>query len=141
MRHLNRTSFTKFCLEKMNVNLLMKKTLIIGASTNPARYSFLAAHRLVKHGHPIKMLGLKEGQVAGNQIQTGKPSFENIDTITLYIGPQHQPEWYDYIINLKPKRIIFNPGTENEEFEDLLEKKGIEVQEACTLVMLSIGAY
>lgn len=119
----------------------MKKTLIIGASTNPARYSFLAAHRLVKHGHSIKMLGLKEGQVAGNQIQTGKPSFENIDTITLYIGPQHQPEWYDYIINLKPKRIIFNPGTENEEFEELLEKNGIEVQEACTLVMLSIGAY
>lgn len=119
----------------------MKKTLIIGASTNPARYSFLAAHRLVKHGHPIKMLGLKEGQVAGNQIQIGKPFFENIDTITLYIGPQHQPEWYDYIINLKPKRIIFNPGTENEEFEQLLEKNGIEVQEACTLVMLSIGAY
>jgi predicted CoA-binding protein len=72
---LNRTSFTKFCLEKMNVNLLMKKTLIIGASTNPARYSFLAAHRLVKHGHSIKMLGLKEGQVAGNQIQAGKTFF------------------------------------------------------------------
>jgi predicted CoA-binding protein len=75
------------------------------------------------------------------KFKLGKPSFENIDTITLYIGPQHQPEWYDYIINLKPKRIIFNPGTENEEFEQLLEKNGIEVQEACTLVMLSIGAY
>jgi predicted CoA-binding protein len=125
----------------MDINHSMKKTLIIGASTNPERYSFLAANRLVAHGHPIEMLGLKEGQVAGNQIQTGKPSFENINTVTLYIGPRHQPEWYDYVISLKPKRVIFNPGTENEEFEHRLEKNGIDVLEACTLVLLSIGAY
>ncbi len=119
----------------------MKKTLIIGASTNPARYSFLAANRLIRHGHPIVLLGLKEGQVAGNPILTGKPSLTDIDTVTLYIGPQHQPEWYDYIINLKPKRVIFNPGTENGEFEQLLTKNGIQAAEACTLVLLSIGSY
>jgi hypothetical protein len=119
----------------------MKKTLIIGASTNPQRYSFLAANRLVNHGYPIVMLGLKDGQVADNQIQTGKPILSNIDTVTLYIGPAHQPEWYEYIINLHPKRVIFNPGTENEEFEQLLKKEGIEALEACTLVLISIGAY
>lgn len=119
----------------------MKKTLIIGASTNPQRYSFLAANRLVNHGYPIVMLGLKEGQVADNQIQTGKPILNDIDTVTLYIGPGHQPEWYEYVINLHPKRVIFNLGTENKEFEQLLKKEGIEVLEACTLVLISIGAY
>lgn len=119
----------------------MKNTLIIGASTNPERYAFLAAHRLVSHGHSIQLLGLKEGQVVGQQIQTGKPVFNDIDTVTLYISPRHQPEWYEYIINLKPKRVIFNPGTENDEFEQLLEKNGIKPLEACTLVLLSIGAY
>ncbi|WP_428662417.1 CoA-binding protein [Runella sp.] len=119
----------------------MKKTLILGASGNPARYSFLAANRLVQHGHPIVMLGLKEGQVAGNQILTGKPGVKDIDTVTLYIGPQHQPEWYDYILALQPKRVIFNPGTENPEFEQLLNNNGIEAEEACTLVLLSIGRY
>jgi predicted CoA-binding protein len=124
-----------------DINYTMKKTLIIGASTNPQRYSFLVANRLVNHGYPIVMLGLKEGQVAGNQIQTGKPTLNDIDTVTLYIGPAHQPEWYEYVINLQPKRVIFNPGTENEEFEQLLKKEGIEALEACTLVLLSIGAY
>ncbi len=119
----------------------MKKTLIIGASTNPQRYSFLVANRLANHGYPIVMLGLKEGQVADNQIQTGKPILNDIDTVTLYIGPGHQPEWYEYVINLHPKRVIFNLGTENKEFEQLLKKEGIEVLEACTLVLISIGAY
>jgi len=84
---------------------------------------FLAANRLVNHGYPIVMLGLKVGEVAGNQILTGKPNLSDIDTVTLYIGPRHQPEWYEYVINLHPKRVIFNPGTENEEFEQLLKKK------------------
>jgi uncharacterized protein len=119
----------------------MKKTLIIGASTNPERYAFMAAHRLVNHGHPIEMLGLKEGQVAGQVIRTDKPTFSDIDTVTLYIGPRHQPEWYEYITKLMPKRVIFNPGTENNEFEQLLEANGITSVEACTLVLLSIGAY
>jgi uncharacterized protein len=119
----------------------MKKTLILGASTNPSRYSFMAANRLLQYGHPIVLLGLKEGQVSGNQILTNKPKVEDIDTITLYIGPQHQPEWYDYILSLHPKRVIFNPGTENPEFENLLIQNGIRAEEACTLVLLSIGQY
>ncbi len=119
----------------------MKKTLIIGASTNPARYSFLAANRLVNHGHPVVLLGLKAGQIAGNEILTGKPDLKDIDTVTLYIGPQHQAEWYDYIISLHPKRVIFNPGTENPEFEQLLIQNGIIAEEACTLVLLSTNSY
>lgn len=119
----------------------MKKTLILGASTNPDRYSFMAANRLIRHGHPIVLLGLKEGQIAGHQILTGKPEVKDIDTVTLYIGPQHQPEWYNYILSLHPKRVIFNPGTENREFEQLLEQNGIMAEEACTLVLLSISRY
>ncbi len=119
----------------------MKKTLIIGASTNPERYAFMAAHRLVNHGHPIEMLGLNEGIVAGQAIHTDRPTFSDIDTVTLYIGPRHQPEWYAYITKLMPKRVIFNPGTENSEFEQLLTKNGITPIEACTLVLLSIGTY
>ena len=119
----------------------MKKTLILGASTNPERYAFLAAHRLSSHGLPIELVGLKEGVVAGQQIHTDKPAFDDIDTVTLYVGPRNQPEWYDYIVSLHPKRVIFNPGTENDEFVALLTQNGIEAQEACTLVLLSINAY
>ncbi|AEI50505.1 CoA-binding protein [Runella slithyformis] len=119
----------------------MKKTLILGASTNSDRYSFMAANRLIRHGHPIVLLGQKEGQVGGIQILTGKPEVTGIDTVTLYIGARHQPEWYDYILALHPKRVIFNPGTENPQFEQLLEQNGIPAEEACTLVLLSIGRY
>jgi predicted CoA-binding protein len=119
----------------------MKKTLILGASTNPERYAFIAAHRLSSHGHPIELVGLKEGIVAGKQIHTDKPIIENIDTVTLYVGSRNQPEWYDYVLSLHPKRVIFNPGTENDEFAGLLAQNGIEAQEACTLVLLSMNAY
>jgi uncharacterized protein len=119
----------------------MKKTLIIGASTNPERYANKAAKRLVQHGHEIVQIGLKNGEVAGQIIQTGKPELTDIDTVTLYIGPHNQPDWYNYVVNLKPKRVIFNPGAENPEFELLLKKNGIEPVQACTLVMLSIGNY
>ena len=119
----------------------MKKTLILGASTNPERYAFLAAHRISNHGHPIELVGLKEGVVAGQQIHTDKPAFDDIDTVSLYVGPRNQPEWYEYIVSLHPKRVIFNPGTENDEFVALLTQNGIEAQEACTLVLLSIDAY
>jgi predicted CoA-binding protein len=119
----------------------MWKTLIIGASDNPGRYSYLAAHRLKSHGHPIILLGLREGIVADEKIYLEKHAFEGIHTVTLYIGPQHQPQYYDYIISLKPKRVIFNPGTENKDFEALLTKNNIDFQEACTLVLLSTGQY
>ncbi|MBL7913217.1 MAG: CoA-binding protein [Bacteroidia bacterium] len=119
----------------------MKKTIVIGASENPERYAFKAMTSLKKHGHEVIGLGLKEGEVAGARILTGKPALKDIDTVTLYIGPPRQAEWMDYLIGLRPKRIIFNPGTENAEFVSKASNNGIECIEACTLVMLSIGNF
>lgn len=121
----------------------MKKTVIIGATTNPSRYAFLAARMLTDYRHEIVPVGIKDGAVFGKEILDilQKPPVENVDTVTLYIGPQRQPEYYDYILGLKPKRIIFNPGTENDEFEQMAEAQGVEALEACTLVMLRTGQY
>ena len=118
-----------------------KKTVIIGASDNPDRYAYKAALSLQKHHHEIILLGKRSGSINGLEIIKEKPILENIDTVTLYINPQHQQGWYDYIIELNPKRVIFNPGAENEEFAELLIQNKIEPIEACTLVMLSIGNY
>ena len=120
---------------------MSKKTLVIGASTTTSRYSNMAMHKLVQHQHPVEAIGAKEGAVDGIQIHADKPAFENIDTVTMYIGPARQPEYYDYILSLKPKRIVFNPGTENDELYKLANNNGIQTVEACTLVMLSIGNY
>lgn len=119
----------------------MKRTLVIGASTNPARYSFLAIDSLVRHGHEVFALGLKAGEVSGIKIDTERRDYVDIDTVTLYIGPQHQEEYEDYVISLNPKRIIFNPGTENTEFQRRLQQEEIEFEEACTLVLLSTGQF
>ncbi|MBK9479546.1 MAG: CoA-binding protein [Bacteroidetes bacterium] len=119
----------------------MKKTLIIGASENPTRYSNQAAHRLLEHGFAIEQIGKKEGMVEGVKIETGTPLLSDIDTVTLYINPTHQKNYYSYILNLKPRRIIFNPGTENPELVTLAQQNNIQTEEACTLVLLSIGAY
>ena len=118
-----------------------KKTLVLGASTNPARYAYAAINRLVQNRIPTVALGLKKGEVAGVQIETEKKDFEDIDTVTLYLGPPRQKQYYDYIISLHPQRVIFNPGTENPEFYRLLQEKGIEVEVACTLVMLATQQY
>lgn len=120
---------------------MAKKTLVIGASTDPSKYAFLAANKLVNHQHSIELLGIKEGIVAGKSISTQKKNFEDIDTVTLYVNPQRQSEYFDYVADLKPRRVIFNPGTENPAFEDFLTEKGIEPIEACTLVMLATGQY
>ncbi len=120
---------------------MSKKTVIIGASDNPERYANKAAIALQNHNHEIILLGKRSGTVNGIDIIKSKPPLTDIDTVTLYINPMHQPDWYNYIIDLKPKRVIFNPGTENEEFATLLRKNNIEPVEACTLVMLSIGNY
>ena len=120
---------------------MTKKTLVIGASTDSSRYAFLAANSLLRHQHKIELLGKKEGKIGENEIKTGKPALENIDTVTLYLNPFRQKEYYDYILSLQPKRIIFNPGTENEELCNLAEQKGIKTMEACTLVLLSTGQY
>lgn len=121
----------------------MKKTVIVGATTNPARYAYLAASMLTEYGHPIVPIGIKSGEVFNVQIQDirKKPDIKDVDTITLYIGPDHQPEWYEYLLGLKPKRIIFNPGTENVEFEKMAESEGIEATEACTLVLLRTNQF
>jgi len=119
-----------------------KKTLVIGATTHPWRYAFLAINRLLQKGHEVVALGRDKGEVGGVPIETDRMKFDKVDTVTLYINPEIQKSYYDYIMNtIKPKRIIFNPGTENREFEKLAEKKGIETIEACTLVMLSTGQY
>lgn len=119
----------------------MKHTLIIGASDNPTRYSFLAAQKLKAKGYSVLLLGRRKGLAAGQEIHIQPQAWENIDTVTLYINPTIQTIYYDYIVSLKPKRVIFNPGTENREFENILIDKNIVPIEACTLVMLTTGQY
>ena len=118
-----------------------KKTLVIGASENRSRYSNLATNNLKGKGHDVVALGKRPGEINGITIETEKVPFENVDTVTLYLNPTNQKQYYDYIVSLQPKRVIFNPGTENEELEELLAAKGIKTQEACTLVLLSTGQY
>ena len=118
-----------------------KKTLVLGASENPQRYSYLAVQRLLSHDHPVIAIGKQAGRVHGIDILKEKKMENDIDTVTLYLNPMNQKNYYDYILELNPKRIIFNPGTENQEFESMAEKKGIKVMEACTLVLLSTGQY
>jgi predicted CoA-binding protein len=120
---------------------MKKKTLVLGASDNPSRYSYLAVQRLRNYGHPVVAVGRKSTKVADVIIETEKLKFDNIDTITLYLNPQHQKEYYDYIFSLNPKRIIFNPGAENDELITIAKQKGIQPIEACTLVMLSTNQY
>ena len=119
------------------------KTVIIGATPNPTRYAFLAANMLNDAGFDFVPVGIKLGNVLGKDILDlrSKPPIDNVHTVTLYIGPQNQPEWYDYILSLKPNRIIFNPGTENPEFMEMAEKVGINTEEACTLVLLRTNSY
>lgn len=119
---------------------MKKKTLVVGASPKPNRYSYEAVVRLKHHGHPVYAFGLREAEIMDVPIKTEWPS-EEFDTVTLYLNPNRQQEYYQRIIDLKPERVIFNPGTENPRFMDQLEKNGIEVEAACTLVMLSIGNY
>jgi len=119
----------------------MKKTLVFGASLKPNRYSNLAIHRLVDSGVETLAFGLREGEVSGVSINNTLDKISDIHTITLYINPKRQEEYYNSIISLSPKRVIFNPGTENQEFYKLLENSGIEVDVACTLVLLGTGQY
>lgn len=121
----------------------MKKTLIIGASTKPDRYAFKAANKLADHGHQIELLGRRKGDVAGEMIKNEWQELDlsQLDTVTLYINPKIQPEYYQEIIEAKPKRVIFNPGTENTDFVKLLEKEEIEYENACTLVLLNLNVY
>ena len=118
-----------------------KKTLVMGASTNPSRYSNMAIKKLRKAQVEVKAFGLKKGEVEGVSIDTELLNYDNIDTITLYLGAKNQSEYYNYILGLQPRRVIFNPGTENPEFYKLLENSNIETEVACTLVLLGTNQY
>ena len=119
----------------------MKTTVVIGASENTERYSNRVIRLLHEKNIPVVAIGSKAGEIDGIKIQTGLPKINTVDTVTLYVGPQHQLQYYDYVIGLKPKRVIFNPGAENNEFEEKVKKAGIEVLEACTLTMLKVGLF
>ena len=118
-----------------------KKTLVLGASENQARYSNLAVKKLIANNHPVIALGKKKGSIGNIIIETEKKHFKNIDTITMYLNPSHQQEYYHYILSLHPRRIIFNPGTENDELTELANQKDITTQDACTLVLLATNQY
>ena len=120
---------------------MSKNTVVIGATSSPEKYGYKATVSLHRHGHKVYPVDLKAGNVEGIEVQSGKPDIQNVDTVTLYVGPKNQELWQDYIFSLKPKRLIFNPGTENPVLEKAAREKGIETVEACTLVMLSIGNY
>ena len=118
-----------------------KKTLVLGASTKPERYAFKAINMLVDKGHSVLAVGQNAGEVAGVKIQTKAIPLKNIDTVTLYLNPTRQRDYYNYIVETKPKRVIFNPCTENPEFYQLLQLNGIKVEVACTLVLLTTNQY
>lgn len=118
-----------------------KKTLVLGATTKPERYAFKAVNMLVDKGHSVLALGQNTGEIAGINIQTKAIPLKNIDTVTLYLNPTRQRDYYNYIVETKPKRVIFNPGTENPEFYQLLKLNDIKVEVACTLVLLSTNQY
>lgn len=118
-----------------------KKTLVLGASDNPSRYSYLAIHKLRAFDHPVVAIGRRNASTADVAITKEKIDVPDLDTVTLYMNPAHQQEYYDYILSLQPKRIIFNPGTENPELETLAQAQGIQTMEACTLVLLSTNQY
>jgi predicted CoA-binding protein len=118
-----------------------KKTLILGASTKPERYAFKAITSLVAHGHSVIAIGQNQGEVAGISICTKNIPLKNIDTVSLYLNPMRQRDYYNYILEAKPKRVLFNPGTENPEFYQLLKSNNIKVEEACTLVLLATNQY
>lgn len=119
----------------------MKKTVVIGASPNKDRYSYLATERLKNNNYEVVPLGIREGEINGEKIITDRPILSDIHSVAMYIGKKLQADWYDYILGLNPKRVIFNPGTENGEFERILMDKDIEVVENCTLVMLATNQF
>ncbi|MDT0557035.1 CoA-binding protein [Ichthyenterobacterium sp. W332] len=120
---------------------MKKKTLVIGASLNPTRYSHLAVKRLIDFGHNVVAFGLRSGTIETVSIDTDLKVYTDINTVTLYVGPKHQDAYMDYIVSLIPKRVIFNPGTENPKFYKLLKEHDINFEEACTLVLLSTNQY
>ncbi len=131
------TTFTKYT----NIQMKNKKTLVLGASTKPERYAYKAIAMLVEKGHSVLAIGQNAGEVAGIKIQTKAIPLKNIDTVTLYLNPARQRDYYNYIVEAAPNRVVFNPGTENPEFYQLLKLNNIKVEVACTLVLLATNQY
>lgn len=121
--------------------ILEMKTLVLGATTNKDRYAYKAIHSLIGKSHQVVAIGAKKGMALDIPIETEKIPYHGVDTVTLYLNPQHQREYYDYIISLNPRRVVFNPGTENPEFYTLLKENGIDYEVACTLVLLATNQY
>ncbi len=121
--------------------MAVKRTLVLGASDNPSRYSNMAIRQLRSHQHPVVAVGKRPGRVADVDVGTETSRIPDLDTVTLYLNAANQKQYYQYILDLKPKRIIFNPGAENEELAELARTKGIRPVEACTLVLLSTGQF
>ena len=121
----------------------MKKTVVIGASPDTSRYSNLASHMLNNAGYEFVPVGIKKGEILGKAILNlkEKPEIEDVHTVTIYLNSANQKEWYDYILSLNPKRLIFNPGTENPELGKLAENLEIEVEYACNLVLIQTGQF
>lgn len=120
---------------------MKKKTLVLGASENPQRYSNMAIRRLLSYGHPVEAIGRRAGSVSDVPIETGTPTIAGVDTVTLYLNPTNQQPYYNYILSLQPRRIIYNPGTENPQLQQMAAAAGITNVEGCTLVMLSTGQF
>ena len=123
------------------MSCMNRKTIILGASPNPARYAYTAVSRLVSMGEEVIAIGIRKGEINGIEIQPGQPLITDVDTVSLYLNPGLQEQYIDYILSLHPKRVIFNPGTENVSFMKRLRAMGIETLAACTLVMLSSGEF
>ncbi len=136
--HAAHTCITK---KVFKIKIMQKKTLVIGASENPERYSNMAVKKLVAHGHPVLALGNRDGTIDATKITKEKPQADDVNTVSLYLNAGNQKPYYNYILDLKPQRIIFNPGAENQELAGLAAAQGIKVMEACTLVMLSTGQF
>ncbi len=122
-------------------SMLPTRVVVLGASPNPERYAFTATRMLLAHGYEVFPVGIKSGTIEGIPILTGKPKIPDIHTVSLYLSPTHQNDIFDYILSLQPKRVIFNPGTENPILDLKLREAGILTEEACTLVLLSTGTF
>jgi hypothetical protein len=116
-------------------------TVVLGASPNPERFSYKAVKRLASNGYPVVAIGKRKGNIENIPIITGQPAVSDVYTVTMYLSPLHQGEIFDYVLSLRPKRVIFNPGTESPELEEWLESYNIEIVHDCTLVMLATGTY
>jgi predicted CoA-binding protein len=119
----------------------MSLVLVLGASPNPERFSNKAVRRLIRYNHEVIAIGKRAGMIGDTPIITTQPEITGVHTVVMYLAPYHQGEIFDYVLSLRPKRVVFNPGTESPEFDEFLESYNIEVVHDCTLVMLANNRF